>query len=55
MADVTLRTLMKEHPEWADLPIAVYREDGSYDYVGGSGAVYHTEDGEDEILVFTGN
>lgn len=36
----TLKTLLKKHPEWADLPLAVGRSDGELDFVGHSGSVW---------------
>jgi hypothetical protein len=42
----SLRRLIAEHPEWADLPLVVYREDGDYDFVGtldGAASVYPTD------------
>lgn len=41
---ITLRQLLAEHPEWADLPLAVYTENGELDYVGCAGSVYQGED-----------
>ena len=60
MAETTLRSLLEEHPEWADLPIVVYQPDGSCDWVGFSGTVYpgtieDEVDGEVEVLTFAGN
>jgi len=61
MAVTTLRSLIEEHPEWADLPLVVYREDGEYDWVGCSGAVYDHNPADDgiedaqHVLVFAGN
>ncbi len=43
MAIVTLKTLLKDHPEWADLPITVYEVDGHLATVGGDGDVYLSE------------
>lgn len=58
----TLRTLLAEHPEWADLPIAAGKEDGTMDYVGWAGSVYTVthEDiikdvGTDTVLIFQPN
>lgn len=58
--EYTLRSLLEEHPEWADLPIVVYNPDGSCDWVGSSGTVYDGEitdvDGEEyHVLTFAGN
>ena len=57
---MTLKELLDANPDWADLPIVVYREDGTYDYVGGAGSAYRhketTEDGESiDVVVFAGN
>jgi len=63
---MTLNDLLKAHPEWADLPIAVYRNDGGLDYLGGAGSAYQSEDWEDlnaeaiegtgsPVLVFSAN
>lgn len=51
----TLRELLDQHPEWADLPIAIYRPDGELDFIGGAGRVYKSEDNEGSILVFAPN
>jgi len=45
---MTLRELMEQHPEMADLPIVVYSSDGSYHYIGGSGMFYKHEDRTEE-------
>ena len=34
MAVYTLRKLLELHPEWADLPITICKEDGDLDFVG---------------------
>ena len=58
---VTLRQLMEEHPDWLDIPLAVYAPDGIYHYVGASGDVYLAEDDSEEdledkrVIVFSGN
>jgi len=54
----TLKTLLKKHPEWKDLPIVVYRKDGLYDYVGENGSAYEGNDyseNERKVLVFSAN
>lgn len=60
----TLRTLLAEHPEWADLPLAVGLSDGNVDFIGEdwAGSVYPVEHqdyvevvGTDTILVFNPN
>lgn len=40
MSVTTLNDIIKKHPEYADLPVVIYREDGEYDWVGASGSVY---------------
>ena len=64
---MTPRQLLSQHPEWADLPMAVYRSDGGLDYVGAAGSVYESRDyGDapdieapgvkfDRVLVFSPN
>lgn len=65
---VTLKQLIEEHPEWSDLPIAIYRNDGDLDYIGESGLVYpckyyetdfdyekYVKDKPCNVLVFAGN
>ena len=54
----TLRSLLANHPDWADLPITVYCPDGHLDFVGdrradppelGAGGVYTQEySGQDD-------
>ena len=34
---MTINDILKEHPEYAHLPIAYQREDGGYDFIGDSG------------------
>lgn len=58
----TLRTLLEAHPEWADLPLAAGKSDGSVDFIGWAGSVYPVEHqdfikdvGTDTILVFQPN
>jgi hypothetical protein len=36
----TLREIIEAHPDWADRPIGIYTDGGSYDYVGGAGDCY---------------
>lgn len=64
---MNLRELYEQHPEWHDLPLVVYREDGLYDYIDGAGMVYPGKDypgtdfdneddlGPDNVLVFSPN
>lgn len=52
----TLKSLLEKHPEWANLPIVVSREDGNIDYIGASGLVFElTTDDNEKVLVFSGN
>jgi hypothetical protein len=51
---ITLKEFVTSHPEWLDLPMAVY--DGyEYNYIGCSGTAYEGEDDGVEILIFAGN
>jgi len=60
---LTIRELLATHPDWIDLPIAVYRPDGGYDFVGDAADAYVHEDfsfGESDagtfsVLVFAPN
>ena len=57
---MTLKELLDANPDWADLPVVVYCEDGSYDYVGQAGSAYRhkeiLEDGESiDVVVFAAN
>ena len=53
---VTLKSLLEQHPEWADVPIAIYQSDGSVVYVGGAGSVYEMGmEVNEKVLIFTGN
>ena len=45
---MTLKKLLEEHPDWADLPIGVVRSDGYVDFVGDSGYVYCVDHCDDE-------
>ena len=40
MAQTTLNDLIKKHPEYADLPVVIYRKDGGYEWLGGTGRSY---------------
>jgi hypothetical protein len=52
----TLKTLSKKHPKWKNLPIVIYRTDGTVDYVGSAGMVYVSKGNEGEdVLVFSTN
>jgi hypothetical protein len=56
---MTLNEIIKNNPEFGDLPVVVYGADGEYHYVGdysyGSGDFYksYDEDEELDVLVFT--
>lgn len=55
--DITLATLLRDHPEWANLPLVVMNGEGLYEYIGASASVY-TDFDEDEninVLVISGN
>ena len=65
---MTLKDILKEHPEWGDLPVAIYCNDGTYEMEGESATVYkaHTRDdpesdpescppGTYPVVVFAGN
>lgn len=51
----TLTTLLEKYPQWKDLPIVVISSDGSYDYIGKSGAIFEDATGDESLLVFAGN
>ena len=54
---MTLRQILDENPDWADLEVVVLASDGNVDFVGDSGLVYADDaygDGE-TLLVFSGN
>ena len=53
--DVTLATLIRDHPEWADRPLVVMNGEGIYEYIG---AEIYTDFDQDEnldVLVIAGN
>lgn len=56
---MTLRELLQAHPEWADLPIAVYDpENDLYHFLGASGTIYEATIDDPEpvdVLVVAGN
>lgn len=62
----TLRQILAENPEWADLPVGIMDVVGNVDFVGDSGMVFMSEHNDDpnasvdakdsyKILVFSGN
>lgn len=55
--DVTLATLLRDHPEWADRPLVVMNGEGIYEYVGASGSIYTDFDQDEnlDVLVIAGN
>jgi hypothetical protein len=49
----TLRELIEAHPEWADLPIVVFRFPGSFDWLGyATASVGVIIDADQEVLAF---
>lgn len=50
----TLNTILKEHPEWGDLPVGIYTESGEIDFIDFAdntrGAVYDSEWWDDSIV-----
>lgn len=58
---MTLKEMIEQNPEWADLDVVVYSPDGEYHYVGASGSVYvdDQDEGDDApnipVLVFSAN
>lgn len=52
----TLKQLLEEHPDWADLPIAVSDNWAELHYLDGDGLVYRGVDGEgddvEDVLIF---
>jgi len=55
---MTLREILDEHPEWADLDVAVVDNIGEIHYLGASGMIYVQDEveavGEDGSVVLTG-
>lgn len=61
----TLNDILKEHPEWGDIPVGIYMPDGHYDMIDEAGDVYvdmRDDDGVEyddgrptSVLVFAGN
>jgi len=61
----TLNDILKEHPEWGDMPVGIYMPDGHYDMIDGAGSVYVDKQDEEDVeyeewetgpvLVFAGN
>lgn len=61
---MSLKELLAKHPDWADLPIVVYRPDGQYDWLDGAASAYTDTTHEDpdneaspevKVLVFAHN
>jgi len=47
---MTLKEMIEQHPEWADLPIAVTNNVGDLHYIDGSGFAYLGEDWPDDVV-----
>lgn len=45
---MTIKELLRDHPEWGDLPIGVARSDGNVDFIGASGFAYDIDWCDDE-------
>lgn len=63
---MTIKELLTEHPEYLNLTMVVYRQDGAYEYVGEDASVYVGKEMKDiegkdceptgrELLVFSCN
>lgn len=54
---ITLKQLLDQHPDWADLPMAVPSadSDGDFDFIGAAGQVIVSEDGDGKFLLFLPN
>lgn len=56
---MTLREMIEQHPEWADLDVVLYTDSGDYEYVGASAGVYVDVDLAEnplgQVLVFSAN
>jgi hypothetical protein len=52
---MTLKDLLAQHPEWAELEIAVIDTSGILHFIDQSGAVYESEDDTGPVLVFATN
>lgn len=44
----TLNSIIKEHPEWGNLPLVVYKDDGSYSYVDVASTIYTAQDADND-------
>lgn len=55
--DITLATLLRDHPEWADRPLVVMNGEGIYEYIGAPGSIYTDFDQDEklDVLVIAGN
>ena len=47
---MTLKELLEQHPEWADLPVAVANSVGDLHYVDCSATVFVGEDGAEDVV-----
>ena len=57
---MTLKEIIKQHPEWADLDVVLYTGDNAeYQYVGAQAGVYTDTDLDEsprrKVLVFSAN
>ena len=56
---MTLKEMIEQHPEWADLDVVLYTDSGDYEYVGASAGAYidrdHAESPPHPVLVFSAN
>lgn len=51
----TLQQIIDEHPDWANLPVAVIDVVGNLHYVDQSGAMFVSEDEGEQVLIFGPN
>ena len=56
---MTLKEMIEQNPEWADLDVVLYTDSGDYEYVGAQAGVYtdtdHAETPPRSVLVFSAN
>jgi len=55
---MTLKEMIEQHPEWADLDVVLYTDSGDYEYVGASASVYAVKSSPNlphPVLVFSAN
>jgi hypothetical protein len=54
----TLKDIIEQHPNWLDLPVAVFNhQSGEYDFIGGAALCYVDKDYDvtTPVLVFAPN